>query len=86
MRVAPLLGLGLIASIAVTGCSKREELKLVEFRDRSITMGQFETAYAKVDAQFLPHATGFEGKKEFLTTMLNREVMAAKADELGYDK
>lgn len=86
MRVAPLLGLGLIAAIAVTGCSKREELKLVEFRDRSITVGQFETAYAKVDAQFLPHATGFEGKKEFLTTMLNREVMAAKADELGYDK
>lgn len=86
MRVAPLLGLGLIAAIAVTGCSKREELKIVEFRDRSITVGQFEEAYAKVDPKFLPAASGFEGKKEFLNTMLNREVMAAKADELGYDK
>ena len=86
MRFAPLLGLGLIASIAVTGCSKREDLKVAEFRDRSITVGQFETAYARVEPVFLPKATGFEGKKEFLNTMLNKEVMAAKADELGYDK
>ena len=86
MRVASLLGLGLIASIAVTGCSKREDLKIAEFKDRSITVGEFETAYAAVDPQYLPTATGFEGKKEFLQTMLNKEVMAAKADELGYDK
>ena len=86
MRVAPLFGLGMIAAIAVTGCSKREELKVAHFKDRSITVAQFEEAYARVDESFLPKTTGLEGKKEFLTTMLNKEVMAAKADELGYDK
>ncbi len=87
MRVAtPLLGLALIASIAVTGCSKREDLKVAEFKGRSITVGEFERAYSKVDPAYLPKASGFEGKVEFLTTMLNKEVMAAKADELGYDK
>jgi len=86
MRVVRLLGLGLIASIAVTGCAKREDLKIAEFRNRSITVAEFEDAYAKVEPQFLPKATGLEGKKEFLNTMLNKEVMAEKADELGYDK
>jgi parvulin-like peptidyl-prolyl isomerase len=86
MRFASLLGLGLIASIAVTGCSKREDLKVAEFKDHAITVGEFEKAYERVDPEFLPKATGFEGKIEFLNTMLNKEVMAAKADELGYDK
>jgi len=87
MRTAGLLlGLVTVASIALTGCSKREDLKLAEFKDRSITIGQFENAYAKVLPEFLPKATGEEGKMEFLTTMLNREVMEAKADELGFDK
>jgi parvulin-like peptidyl-prolyl isomerase len=86
MRFVSLLGLGLIASIAVTGCSKREDLKLAEFGDRSITVGEFEDAYNRVDAEFLPKAAGLEGRKEFLNTMLNKEIMAAKADELGYDK
>ncbi|HEX5132371.1 MAG TPA: peptidyl-prolyl cis-trans isomerase [Candidatus Krumholzibacteria bacterium] len=87
MRFAPsLLGFALIASVAVTGCSKREDLKVAEFRDRSITVAEFEDAYAHVDPTYLPKASGMEGRKEFLTTMLNKEVMAYKADELGYDK
>jgi parvulin-like peptidyl-prolyl isomerase len=87
MRVAPsLLGFALIASIAVTGCSKREELKVAEFKDKVITVAAYEDAYANVQPQFLPKATGMEGRKEFLNTMLNKEVMAYKADELGYDK
>lgn len=81
-----LLGLAVMVCIAATGCSKREELKVAEFKDQAITVGDFEAAYAKVDPAYLPEATGLEGKKEFLTTMLNRDVMAYKADELGYDK
>ena len=86
MRVVRLLGLGLIASIAVTGCTKREDLKLAEIKDRTITVADFEDAYAKIDAEYLPKATGLDGKKEFLTNLVNKEIMAAKADELGYDK
>jgi parvulin-like peptidyl-prolyl isomerase len=87
MRVGRLLpGLGLVAAIALTGCSGREKAKLAEFKGHVITVGDYEKAYAKVDVAYLPKASGEEGKREFLTTMLNKEVMAAKADELGYDK
>jgi parvulin-like peptidyl-prolyl isomerase len=81
-----LLGLVAVASIALTGCSKKEDAKLAEFKDRSITVAQYLEAYAKVDPVYLPKAEGEEGKLEFLNTMLNREMMAFKADELGYDK
>jgi parvulin-like peptidyl-prolyl isomerase len=80
------LALAVLAGVAVTGCSKREDLKVAEFKDQAITVSDFETAYERVDPAYLPKATGLEGKKEFLTTMLNKYVMAYKADELGYDK
>ena len=87
MRIVRLwLGLVAIMSIALTGCSKREDLKLAEVKDRVITIHDFEDAYGRVKPEFLPKATGEEGKKEFLTTMVNRDLMAVKADELGYDK
>ncbi len=87
MRVGRLLlALGLSAPIALTGCSKRENAKLAEFKGHAITVQEFEQAYAKVDVAYLPKATGEEGLREFLTTMLNKEVLVAKADELGYDK
>ena len=87
MRISRIwLGLVVPAVIAATGCSKREELKVAEFKDQVITVADFEAAYARVDPAYLPKATGFDGKKEFLNTMLNKYVMAYKADELGYDK
>jgi len=87
MRVGRLLlALGLCAPVALTGCSKRENAKLAEFKGHAITVKDFEAAYTRVDVAYLPKATGEEGLREFLTTMLNKEVMAAKADELGYDK
>jgi parvulin-like peptidyl-prolyl isomerase len=87
MRIVRLwLGLAAVASIALTGCSKREDLKLAQVKDRVITIHDFEDAYARVKPEFLPKTTGEEGKKEFLTTLINRDVMAVKADELGYDK
>jgi len=87
MKFARLwLGLVAITSIALTGCSKREDLKLAEVKDRVITIHEYEDAYARVKPEFLPKKTGEEGKREFLDTMVNRDVMAVKADELGYDK
>ena len=46
MRIVRLwLGLVAIMSIALTGCSKREDLKLAEIKDRVITIGEYESAY-----------------------------------------
>lgn len=83
---ALILGLLLPAAIVLNSCAKREDATLAQFKDRKITVGEFEDAYAKVSPEFLPAAKGVDGLKEFLTTMLNKEVMAYKADELGYDK
>jgi parvulin-like peptidyl-prolyl isomerase len=87
MRIARLwLGLVAVMSIALTGCSKREDLKLAEIKDRVITVRDYEDAYSRVKKEFLPKEEGEAGKKEFLMTMVNRDLMAVKADELGYDK
>lgn len=88
MRLSRTLLLGGLvpAVILLNSCSKREDLVLAQFADRKITIGDFERSYARVDVQFLPKATGIEGRREFLTTMLNKEVMAHQADMLGYEK
>jgi parvulin-like peptidyl-prolyl isomerase len=86
---ARVLVMGLVIPVAIllTSCTKREDVALVEYgEDGKITVGDFEKAYEVVNPQFLPTTTGIEGRREFLTTMLNKEVMAYKADELGYDK
>ena len=59
MRIEQLsLGLVAVAAIALTGCSKREDLKLAEFKDRVITIQISKTPYGQVNADFLPKATG----------------------------
>jgi parvulin-like peptidyl-prolyl isomerase len=87
MRARALAIALLIPAVFLTSsCTKREDRALAEFGDQKITVGDFEKAYAVVKPEFLPTAAGIEGRREFLTTMLNKEVMAYKADELGYDK
>lgn len=79
--------LGLLALLAVLSCSKsRDKIPVADVEDRQITLAQFEESYQNVDPRYLPQKGGFEGHKEFLTTMINKEVMAIKADQLGYDK
>jgi parvulin-like peptidyl-prolyl isomerase len=83
---AVLAGLLLVMAVSLVSCSSREDVVLAEFRDESVTVGQFEKAYRTVQPKYLPKATGVEGYREFLNTMLNKEIMAFKADELGYDR
>ena len=49
-------------------------------------MKKLEKVYRNVGTQYLPKQTDYEGRVEFLTTMINKEILAIKADELGYDK
>jgi peptidyl-prolyl cis-trans isomerase C len=82
--VLAVLLLGLLLALS---CSKnRDELPVAKVGDRTITLSIFEKTYFAVDPKFLPDDTGVEGLKEFLNTMINKDVMAIKADELGYDK
>ena len=74
------------ATACVLSCSGKDGAVLAEFQNKKITVGEFEEAYARVLPKYLPRSSGEEGQREFLQTMLNKEVMAYKADELGYDK
>ena len=82
---ALILGLILPAAVLLTSCTKREDVTIAKYADKEITVGEFEKAYAVVNPEYLPKAKGVEGHKEFVTTMINKGVMAYKADELGYD-
>jgi parvulin-like peptidyl-prolyl isomerase len=77
----------LLPMLLVGSCSKSSEDTLVaEVGDRTISLASYEKAYHSVDPKFLPEGKDLDGRKEFLDTMINREVLAMKADELGYDK
>ena len=82
-----ILAVALLGSVLAFSCSKnREDLPVAKVGDRVITLSIFEKTYFAVDPKFLPEDKGVEGLKELLNTMINKDVMAIKADELGYDK
>ncbi len=84
LRKTFLLGL---AALLVVSCSKsKDKIPVAKIKDQVITLAQFEEAYSRVNPSYLPQAEGFEKLRQFLDTMIDKEVMAIKADELGYDK
>src|SRR5262249_45414395 len=52
--------------------------------DRRITKGYFEQRLAKMERRFLPDTLDLAGKKRFLEFIVNKELMAMKAEELKY--
>ncbi len=70
----------------LAACSAGEDSPVASVNDRNISIKDYQKAWATVDPQFLPATTDLSGRREFLDIMVNKEVMAIKADELGYDK
>jgi peptidyl-prolyl cis-trans isomerase C len=54
--------------------------------DRTVTRAYFEDRLQKMDRKYLPDTLDLAGKKKFLQLIINKEVLALKAEELGYDK
>ena len=87
MRISRILLMVLTLPVMfLAACSAGEDAPVASVNDRKISMKDYEKAWATVDPQFLPATTDLAGRKEFLDIMVNKEVMAIKADELGYDK
>jgi len=87
MRISRILLIALTLPVMLlAACSAGEKSPVASVNDRKISMKDYERAWATVDPQFLPTTTDLEGRKQFLDIMVNKEVMAIKADELGYDK
>ena len=59
---ALLLGLTITFVISVLSCGKsKEDTILAEFKDKKITLAEFEDIYNNVSAQYLPTKDGVEG-------------------------
>jgi parvulin-like peptidyl-prolyl isomerase len=88
MRVTKQITLVLwVSLLVVVGCSKdKREVPVAKVGERTISLATFEIQYYAVDEKFIPENKDLEGRKEFLDTMINKEILAMKADELGYDK
>ena len=87
MRISKILVMVLtLPAMFLAACSASEDSPVASVNDRNISMKDYERAWATVDPQFLPATTDLDGRKEFLDIMVNKEVMAIKSDELGYDK
>jgi peptidyl-prolyl cis-trans isomerase C len=86
-RLTFLVALMLLPAL-LTGCGSKspEDILVAKVNERSITMANYEKAWAAVEARFLPADDDLVGRKKFLETMINKEIMAVKADELGYEK
>ena len=99
LRLLPLFGLLLILGglLLVPGCgggsdSSKENLVLAVVNDHEITGAYYESKLAKLEKKELPKDEDgqpldmgqLSGKKEFLQTLINKELMAQKALQLGY--
>ncbi len=75
----------LISVLFATGCTKREELVIAKVEKKEITIADFEKAAELLDNKFLPETDDLEGRKKLLDHIINKEVMALKARDAGYE-
>lgn len=61
-----------------------DEEVVARVNDRPITRSYYEQRIDKMDRRFLPDTLDLAGKRKFLDFIVNKEVMALKAEELKY--
>ncbi len=74
-----------LSVVLSAGCSKREDLVIATVENKEITVADFENAVELLDTKYLPETDDLEGKKEMLDNLINKEVMALKARDAGYE-
>lgn len=85
-RALPLALVALVLATVSAGCGKREKSEIVvaEVGPRKIMLDYFERKMNTMDPQFVPSDIDTqEGREKLLEVMINKEVMALKAEELG---
>lgn len=81
-----ILFIAALSVVLSAGCSKREELVLARVEDKEITVAEFEKAMELLDTKYLPETDDLKGKMEMLDHLINKEVMALKARDAGYER
>ena len=86
MRV---IALAALAMLAAAGCAPKDksEIPVAEIGDTVIMLDYFERKMNTMDPQYAPkNLDSREGREELLEIIVDKEVMALKAVELGMDK
>jgi hypothetical protein len=92
-----LVAAALTAIVAIAGCggdSAPEEIVLAEVGDREVTLDYYADRLARMKQDQLPRdesgqpydMTTLEGKRRFLDVIIDKELMVAKALDLGIDR
>lgn len=81
-----ILAFVLISALLATGCTKREELVVAKVEKKEITIADFEKTMEILSNQYMPETNDLEGKKALLDHIINKEVMALKARDAGYER
>ena len=76
----------MISMVLSVGCTKREDLVLARVEEKEITVADFENAVELLETKHLPETSDLEGKLEMLDHLINKEVMALKARDAGYER
>jgi peptidyl-prolyl cis-trans isomerase C len=77
------------AALVVTACKNSggkagDDEVVARVGNHEITRSYFEDRIVKMDRRFLPDTLDIAGKRKFLDFIINKEIMAAKAEELKY--
>jgi peptidyl-prolyl cis-trans isomerase C len=85
---------GFLLPLVLGGCGSKsdENLVVATVGDKEITLGYYEDRLGKLEADELPRdedglpidTASLDGKRAFLDVIINKELMALKAEDLGY--
>ena len=81
-----IIALALLSIVTAVGCEKREELVIAKVEQTEITVADFENSIELLEDRYLPATDDLEGKKQHLDNLINKEVMALKAFDAGYER
>jgi parvulin-like peptidyl-prolyl isomerase len=82
-----ILTMAAISLLLSFGCGgKKEDLVVAKVSGKEITVADFEETAEKMENEYLPEKNDLEGKKKVLKVMIDKEVMALKAEAAGYEK
>ncbi len=80
-----ILLVSLLVLLAACGGKDKSKIPVAKVGDHTITLDYFERKMNSMKPETLPpDIATLEGKKKLLETMIDKEVMAIKAEQLGY--
>jgi len=72
--------------VTILGCGRRGDLVVTRVGDKKITVRDFKRSVAKLPAKYRPSEKGLEAQKEYLSLIIDKELLVLEARERGLDR